>query len=590
VDEKEHTMQALITASATKNTDLSLCRFLLPWLCAAALVVVLRFLSAVDVGYDLTWQLQAAQHLLAGKGLSVYWDRGLDLAEPLKLVTLTAFACGYSVFAAALIALGASVGVVVKVLGAVGSMLGWWGWGKLAYPFFREGLQRSPVWQWAGLAIAMVSPLFFTPPWGGTDIFLWAAVPWVVDWVVRAGDEHVPGGRWLDGLAGALCGLCVLMRYASLFLVLYAAGLILWQSRMRLLVLTRRWACFGLGLLPALALQGSINYSLANAPATPGGLTFDRGLGGVVWRAWDGVPLLSTVNYPWVFWLPGRVGALFSHGAGAWPWPLGITVAVLVLLVLVAKLYGRGRAVATQDPRTGALGLFVVLPLVLWGCMIFGAHDYVANRRYYWPLLPLSVFVVYSLASLTGGGTERSGLSRILHIFGVVYLTGYLAMSLAYLVFLFVPGELGSGQRAKLMGGSEVRHWPSMAVAYEFSPARRFVMALLQEQSDTWLWTSKGQWFYADSTVDQARLFELTAVCQAKSLSGPARIVILTFDDGGPQELWNYAGDATRGWHQRVDCFDGLLDLHLLQRFPEEGVKILEMRVPADRQVMLGSR
>jgi hypothetical protein len=80
-------------------------------------------------------------------------------------------------------------------------------------------------------------------------------------------------------------------------------------------------------------------------------------------------------------------------------------------------------------------------------------------------------------------------------------------------------------------------------------------------------------------------------VCQAKSLSGPARIVILTFDDGGPQELWDYAGDATgRGWHQRVDCFDRLLDLHLLQRFPEEGVKVLETRVPADRRIMLGSR
>ena len=584
-------MQALITASATKHTDLSRGRFLLPWLCAAAVVVVLRFLSAVDLGYDLTWQLQAAQHLLAGKGLSVYWGRGLDLAEPLKLVTLTHFPCGYSVFAAALIAMGASVGVVVKVLGAVGTMLGWSGWGKLAYPFFSAGLQRSPVWQWAGLAIAMVSPLLFTPPWQGTDIFLWAAAPWVVDWVVRASDEHVPGGRWLDGLTGALSGLCVLMRYASLFLVVYAAGLILWQSRRRLLVWTRRWACFGLGLLPALALQGSINYVLSNTPANPGGWIFDRGLGGVIRRVWDGVPLLSTVNYPWVFWLPGRIGELLSHGARPWPWQLGITVAVLVLLVLVAKLYGRGLAGAPQDPRRGALGLFVVLPLVLWGCMMFGATDYVADRRFYWPLLPLSVFVVYSLASLTGGGTERSGLSSILHIFGVVYLTGYIAMSLAGLVLWFVPGELGSGQRAKLMGGSELRHWPSMAVAYELSPARRFVMALLQEQSDTRLWTSKGQWFYADPTVDRARLSELTAVCQATSLSGPARIVMLTFDDGGPQELWDYAGDATgRSWHQRVDCFDGLLDLHLLQRFPEEGVKVLETYVPADRCVRLGSR
>jgi hypothetical protein len=91
--------------------------------------------------------------------------------------------------------------------------------------------------------------------------------------------------------------------------------------------------------------------------------------------------------------------------------------------------------------------------------------------------------------------------------------------------------------------------------------------------------------------MDQSRLSELASVCQAKSLSGPARIVMLTLDDGGPQELWSYESHATgRSWHQRVDCFDGLLDLYLLQRFPEGGVKVLETRVPADRRVMLGSR
>src|SRR5262249_22606483 len=95
---------------------------------------------------------------------------------------------------AALIAMGASVGLVVKVLGAAGTMLGWWGWGKLASPFFREGLQRGPVWQGAGLAIAIISPLLFTASWQGTDIVLWGAVPWVVHWVVSAADAHAPGG------------------------------------------------------------------------------------------------------------------------------------------------------------------------------------------------------------------------------------------------------------------------------------------------------------------------------------------------------------------------------------------------------------
>jgi hypothetical protein len=60
--------------------------------------------------------------------------------------------------------MGISIGIVVKVLGAAGTMLGWWGWGKFASPFFREGLKRNSVWRGAGFAIAISSPLLFTPP------------------------------------------------------------------------------------------------------------------------------------------------------------------------------------------------------------------------------------------------------------------------------------------------------------------------------------------------------------------------------------------------------------------------------------------
>ena len=113
-------------------------------------------------------------------------------------------------------------------------------------------------------------------------------------------------------------------------------------------------------------------------------------------------------------------------------------------------------------------------------------------------------------------------------------------------------------------------------------------MGLLKEQPDTLLLTSRGQWFYADPTVDRSRLSKLTSCgsLQTKYLSGPARLVILTFDEGGLQALWYYSN----GQHQRADCFERLPDLHLLQRFPEEGLKVLETRVPAGMRVILGPR
>jgi hypothetical protein len=564
-------------------------RFILLWLCSAALVTALRFLNAESPGYDLSLQIEAAHNLLAGNGLSLYRNIGPDLAGPAKLITLTHFPSGYSLCAAALMAMGAGVGMVVKLLGAAATMLGWWGWGKLAYPFFSEGLKRGALWPWAAIAIAISTPLLFTLAWGGTDIFLWAAVPWVLDWVVKASDEHSARGRWLEGLAGAVCGVCVLMRYASLFLVVYVAFLMLWQSRMRFLVLMRRWFFFGLGFLPALAIQVYINHFLSDASAEFGGLAFiNPGVGFVVGRVWDGVHLLSTANVPWVFWFPIRgLNLLFPEVASPLPWQLWITLAVFVLLALEVKAYGVDLSAASRDPRIVPLGLFVALPLVLWGCMLLSPNDYLADKRYYWSVVPLGVFTIYSLASLTTVPKGKT-LTKIFQILGAVYLTGYVVMNLAYVAYFFVPGERGSIQRAKLMA-IEPHHWPSMAVNFEFSPARRFVMSLLKEQPGTLLLTSKGGWFYWDPTVDRSKLYELNCeAVQARYLSGPARVVILTFDEGGPKELWYYMlGDDLRSEHRRADCFERLPDLNLLQRFPDEGVKVLEARVLADARVIL---
>jgi hypothetical protein len=169
----------------------------------------------------------------------------------------------------------------------------------------------------------------------------------------------------------------------------------------------------------------------------------------------------------------------------------------------------------------------------------------------------------------------------------VLYLTGYIAMSLVYIIFIFMPGRIGTSQREKLMA-SDLHRWPSMAVTYELSSARRFVMGLLKEQPDTLLLTSQAGWFHWDSAVDRSRLYQLSCGrLRATYLSGPARIVILTFDHGQPQELWYYVGNNISGSRLRADCFERLPDLNVLQRFPEEGVKVLEARVGAGRRVVL---
>src|SRR5262252_9300130 len=114
------------------------CRFVMAWLCSALIVAGVRFFHAVPMNLDLALQIQAAQNLFAGKGLSIYSRTAPDLAAPTALVPLTTFPSGYSFYTAAILALRGNEATAIRLLAAASTMLGWWGWAILAYPFFSD--------------------------------------------------------------------------------------------------------------------------------------------------------------------------------------------------------------------------------------------------------------------------------------------------------------------------------------------------------------------------------------------------------------------------------------------------------------------
>jgi hypothetical protein len=191
-------------------------------------------------------------------------------------------------------------------------------------------------------------------------------------------------------------------------------------------------------------------------------------------------------------------------------------------------------------------------------------------------VLPLGVFVIYSFASFYDGSKGRR-LTGWLQTLAIVYLAGYVAVSLLDSGLFFVHGERGERQLTKLIGG-DATHWPSMAVTYELSPARNYVLDVVREEPNTLFLTSKAGWFYWDPAIDHSKLSELRCWdMRAAYLSGPARIVILTFDLGEPNELW-YLGE---NGSTRADCFGEFPDMKLLKRFPAEQVKVLEAHIDA---------
>jgi hypothetical protein len=560
-------------------------RLLLIWccLCSAAVTIIARLLNATDIGFDFPSQIQAAQHLLAGRGLTIYaWAIQGDLGGRARLLTMAHFPAGYSLGAAALIAMGFTIAAIVKTFGAVATILGWWGWAELGFRFLSGGLNRGIVWRWAGYAIVFALPLISTPPWQDTEIFLWAAIPWVLRWVTRAAHDDA-FSRQGDWMAGVLCGFSILMNYAAVFLLLYALFLILGQSKTSPIRWRKRIISFAPGAIPFIALQIYINHFISETESTAGSITVAGGLPRVIERLWQGLGLLSAANLTIAWWMPHQLLTWLTRPNN--PALIGATLGVFLLLpkFVAAKIGYRGFVTGVVDLRVAAAGLFGLLPIFLWGWTGVSDYLFVADSKYYILLLALPVFIGYVFA-LPNGARENK-MQKLLRGVGAGYSAAFVFVSAIWVLLLVVPGDSGSGKRAKLMGTTRLDHWPSMKVSYEFSAARTYAIDLLRQQPDTAVVTNHEEWFYADPEVDRSRITRLKDF-RATYIDGPAHLLLVAEDfSGGPLEGVSWY--THYGKLMVADFFQHVPDLRLLKRFPEENVKILEAWIPAGKRVPL---
>jgi hypothetical protein len=559
--------------SRTLNDSSPEREFLLPWLCSAAVVTVIRLLHAGDLGYDLTIQIQAGQNLLAGKGLTVYWPTADNLADPFTLAVLTHFPAGYSLYAAALMGLGVDVGTLVKVSGAAATLVGWWGWARLAFTYMSEGMRRGRFWRITGYSIAIVSPLLFTSRWAGTDIVLWAAIPWVLRQITRAPDRRAQANLKLDVLAGFLIGLCVLARYASVFLAAYAILVIVGQCRLRVALTAQRVASLGAGMLPALTTQWYINYFLAAESAAPGGVVLNRerlATAGV--RAWESVTTLGAANNGLFFWLPGSF-RLWTDTAYE---PMSLALAGIALIVPALILVARRNQpvpAPCHDVRIVGAGLLIALPLFLWTCGLFGEYAYIGDPRYYAPLRPLAVCIAFFLATTDGSG-GRVGVAVLSRYIGRAYMFAFLLITAGEVGYMFVPTDRGEVRRRVLLGTSELRPWPSFRLTYEFSSARNFVLSVMKAEPKALLITNVEDWFYAAPDADRSRImrWEPCERLRATHIDGPVRLLILVRDGGGASDEVQWSDRPA----QRSECLAQLPGLKLIRSFPDEQLKVLQ--------------
>jgi hypothetical protein len=563
------------SVETTRDPDRFRRMFLSAWLCSASAVTFVRLLHATDPLYDPTVQIQAAQNLLAGKGLTIYFPAAADLSEPLTRLVLTHFPAGYSLYAAAMLALGIDVATFVKLAGAIATLVGWWGWARLAFAYMGEGLRRSRLWRLAGYSIAILSPVLFTLPWGGTDIILWASIPWVLEWIVRAPDERAQTRFSRDALAGVIVGVCILSRYASVFLAIFCMLAIVGQCRFRLALAARRLGALAAGMLPALVTQGYINFWLSD-DAKPGGvvlLSWDR-LGDVAGRARDTFTALSGASHGWLFWLPERLQLWRESGIVAL-----ILIGILLAVPVLTQAASGSRRVSIwpHDLRIVSAALLFVLPLLLWtfGLFIFNEIPRPAYPRYYDVISPLAVCIAFCLATMYS--SRASGADLILKFLSRGYVIAFLLMAAVQTALMILPTNRGESWRARLVGVSQLRPWPSSRLVYESSSARNYTLSALEADSSARLITTREHWFYATPEADPSRIMRWES-CQTllpTHVTGPIRLYFLVWDREPYAELESSARSM-----ENADCLARLPGFRLVRRFPDEGLKLLEVVVP----------
>jgi hypothetical protein len=198
-------------------------------LAVALLLITARVLAPFEVGKDQALQLQAAQRLLEGQGLTTHYFGGphpLDVSRARDAAYLTWWPPSFSLFMALLLSVGLPLFVALKTVYGLTTLLGWVGWGIVIARFMSRPIRIGSRRYHVPLLVAPLLPIFTTPSWKGTDIFLWAGIPYIILSLLASAKRRSP--YVLVSAAGFLFGLLVSIRYASAFVGLVAL-LILFQ-------------------------------------------------------------------------------------------------------------------------------------------------------------------------------------------------------------------------------------------------------------------------------------------------------------------------------------------------------------------------
>lgn len=366
-------------------------------------ITTARILAPFEVGKDQSVQLEAAQRLADGLGLTTTNQANspfFDISESPVPGYLSQWPPGFSIIVAGFLLTGLPLLASLKIIYGVTTLVGWLGWATLASYLtsapIRLGTRNLNIHFFA----AAILPIFTTPLWNGTDIFLWACIPFVVLLLNKTSTE--PRSNTALVSAGLLFGFACAMRYASAFLALAALLILIQVSYPRVTPFLRRLLVFS---LPSLAIAGAIFVYIKISSLSPSGLparltATSEGLTAVpakVQAILNGSSVTSNLifGFPLLDWAVTKVNSRpLSYGVGA---------SCLLIIFSLPLIVLRSRASTATKPQADLALSLSFLPLSLTAFLILtkllSDSSLFKIRRYYEPVILCSIFIFYELAS-----------------------------------------------------------------------------------------------------------------------------------------------------------------------------------------------
>lgn len=182
----------------------------------AIFVTACRLLGPVRIQWDQNIQLDAAFRLVQGLGLTNAFSSQFEINEPPISELLIHFPPGYSLLVSLFLSLGIPLVFSLKSIYGLTTLIGWFFWAIIASHCLNKPLRFGRIVFPAHLLIAFAFPVFYTPRWEGTDIFLWAGIPVIILLLLRKFENF--STLLLTLIASLSIGFLVSIRYASIFL------------------------------------------------------------------------------------------------------------------------------------------------------------------------------------------------------------------------------------------------------------------------------------------------------------------------------------------------------------------------------------